>query len=69
VIESVAMRHAHSHHWEKGDVAWDLSYFSFHQTAAFVAPLSFKIKATNGEELTAIDLISSLKQERVHRER
>merc|ERR1719242_216268 len=59
-IESVSMKHANGHVWEKGTVACDGSYYSFHETAAFAAPLSFKIRATDGQELIAEDLVPTL---------
>jgi len=59
-IESVRMKHANSLSWETGKYqSWSGGYYSFSETAPFTPPLSFKIKSTAGQTLTAMDLVPS----------
>jgi len=59
-IQSVKMKHANSLTWETGKYqTWSGGYYTFSNTAPFTPPLSFKIKSTNGQELTAMDLVPS----------
>jgi len=59
-IESVQMRPSGSSQWETGVYkTWSGGYYQFNQNTPFSLPLSFKIKATTGQELTGYDLITS----------
>merc|ERR1719295_1687138 len=56
------MKHANSLSWETGSYkTWSGGYYEFGgETAPYSPPLSFKLQSTDGQVLTATDLVSSL---------
>jgi len=59
-IESVRMKHSGSNRWETGVYkTWSGGYYQFSKNTPFSPPLSFKIKATTGQELTGYNLLDS----------